>query len=338
MYYTHLHGVQLYSTSTLRRFHFKFFQIQKNKRTVITMGQKRLDSFFTTRSVPVTEQKKPRTGVAAAAEQGGQEQTNTANNNTSSIQARMVSNKNHAFAKQAVIACEHQGIVPRLKDLLIEPTWKSALETEFEKSYFETLEEFVRAQWNGGKLVFPPKDCIFRAYNAVPLDKVRVVILGQDPYHDLGQAQGLSFSVPTGKQLPSSLRNIFKEISEDIGCTMPKNNGCLEPWSHQGVLMLNAVLTVEAHKAASHSKKGWEEFTTHTVRVINKELSGVVFLLWGKYAQEKGSLIDRKRHHVLTCAHPSGLSAHRGFFGCKHFSKTNELLERQGLAAIQWQI
>ena len=340
MVYSHnLHGIRLLYTSTPRTFHFKFFQIQKNSRTVIAMGQKRLDSFFTTRSAPTAEQKKPRTSVAAVEEGGGQEHTTTNNKNPSTMQsARMVSNKNHALAKQAVIACENQGTVPRLKDLLIEPTWKSALETEFEKSYFETLEGFVRAQWNGGKLVFPPKDCIFRAYNAVPLDKVRVVILGQDPYHDLGQAQGLSFSVPTGKQLPSSLRNIYKEISEDIGCPMPKNNGCLEPWSHQGVLMLNAVLTVEAHKAASHSKKGWEEFTTHTVRVINKELSGVVFLLWGKYAQEKGSLIDRKRHHVLTCAHPSGLSAHRGFFGCKHFSKTNELLQEQGLPAIQWQI
>ena len=212
----------------------------------------------------------------------------------------------------------------------------------------------------------------------------------QDPYHDIGQAQGLSFSVPKGKKIPSSLRNIYKEISEDIGCSMPKENGCLEPWcvvllcwpallplarslacllaprksprhpshslslsltltshphpststhrAHQGVLMLNSVLTVEAHKAASHSKRGWEDFTTQTVRIINKERSGVVFMLWGKYAQEKGSLIDTKRHHVLKSPHPSGLSAHRGFFGCKHFSQANDLLVSQGGQAIDWKI
>lgn len=295
---------------------------------LISMGQKRLDCF-----VVQTE-----SSTAKKVKATGDAHVHTSAEDVDIGKRRAESNKNHALAKQAVIACEREGTVPYLKDLLIEASWKAELESEFEKSYFKSLETFVREQWVGGKLVFPPKDCLFRAYNAVPLRHVKVVILGQDPYHDLGQAQGLSFSVPTGKQLPSSLRNIYKEITEDIGCPMSKQNGCLEPWSHQGVLLLNAVLTVEAHKAASHSKKGWEEFTTHTVRVINKEMSGVVFLLWGKYAQEKGSLIDTKRHHVLKCPHPSGLSAHRGFFGCKHFSKANALLKEQGKEPINWQI
>lgn len=293
------------------------------------MGQKRLDAFFT----------KPSSNAAPKKAKHDVDEDNPGGIPRAHMgSARALSNKNHALAKQAVIMREKQGQVPFLKELLVEESWKQALDTEFEKPYFKALETFVRGEWSGGSLVFPPKDCVFRAYNAVPLKNVKVVILGQDPYHDLGQAQGLSFSVPTGKKLPSSLRNIYKEIENDFGCTMPKNNGCLEPWSHQGVLMLNAVLTVKAHQAASHSKRGWEEFTTHTVRIINKELTGVVFLLWGKYAQEKGSLIDTKRHHVLTCPHPSGLSAHRGFFGCKHFSKANKLLEQQGSEPIDWNI
>ncbi len=294
------------------------------------MGQKRLDAFLL--SKPLSQETTAPLVKRAKKEHSSEEMS------AQVMRARARSNKNHALAKQAVIMREKEGNVPFLKELLIDESWKEALDSEFEKPYFEGLETFVRGEWNGGSLVFPPKDCIFRAYNAVPLKEVKVVILGQDPYHDLGQAQGLSFSVPTGKKLPSSLRNIYKEIEDDFGCTMPKGNGCLEPWSHQGVLMLNSVLTVRAHQAASHSKRGWEEFTTHTVRVINKELSGVVFLLWGKYAQEKGSLIDTKRHHILTCPHPSGLSAHRGFFGCKHFTKANELLEKQGSTPIDWRI
>lgn len=297
------------------------------------MGQKRLDTFFTKPSSNAST-----TAVKKARREGGAEEGASLNDSTTMGTARALSNKNHALAKQVVIMREKEGQVPYLKELIIEESWKCALEPEFEKPYFKDLETFVRSEWNGGSLIFPPKDCIFRAYNAVPLKNVKVVILGQDPYHDLGQAQGLSFSVPTGKKLPSSLRNIYKEIETDCGCSMPNTNGCLEPWSHQGVLMLNAVLTVRAHQAASHSKRGWEEFTTHTVRIINKELSGVVFLLWGKYAQEKGSLIDTKRHHVLKCAHPSGLSAHRGFFGCKHFTKANELLQKQGSSPIDWRI
>ena len=293
------------------------------------MGQKRLDAFLLR---PSSHETAPVVKKKAKTDNGGEDTAGKV------MRARAKSNKNHALAKQAVIMREKEGNVPFLKELLIDESWKEALDSEFEKPYFKALETFVRGEWNGGSLIFPPKDCIFRAYNAVPLKEVKVVILGQDPYHDLGQAQGLSFSVPTGKKLPSSLRNIYKEIEEDFGCTMPKGNGCLEPWSLQGVLMLNSVLTVRAHQAASHSKRGWEEFTTHTVRVINKELSGVVFLLWGKYAQEKGSLIDTKRHHVLTCPHPSGLSAHRGFFGCKHFTKANELLENQGSTPIDWRI
>jgi uracil-DNA glycosylase len=301
------------------------------------MTQKRLEAFFKSTAPAKDNTHNKRTKVDARATTGC-----SPNDPGKKVQMRSMANKNVALAKQAVIACERQGQVPYLKDLMIEQSWKDALASEFEKPYFKHLEEFVRSEWCSGNLVFPPKDSVFRAYNSVPLNDVKVVILGQDPYHDIGQAQGLSFSVPTGKKLPSSLKNIYKEITEDMGYRMPtekgRENGCLEPWAHQGVLMLNSVLTVQAHKAASHSKKGWEEFTTHTVRVINKELSGVVFLLWGKYAQDKGSLIDTKRHHVLTCPHPSGLSAHRGFFGCRHFSKANELLVDQGSDAIDWRI
>ena len=298
--------------------------------------QKRLDAFFkSTKPVKAAPNADNATNTDIA--EVSQKRRKIEVDPEQKLALRSHANRNLALAKQVVIASEKKGTVPALADLLIESTWQEALRGEFSKPYFRDLERFVQSAWNSS-MVFPPKDCVFRAYNSVPLDRVRVVILGQDPYHDLGQAQGLSFSVPTGKKLPSSLRNIYKEISEDIGCSMPKENGCLEPWAHQGVLMLNSVLTVEAHKAASHSKKGWEDFTTHTVRVINKERHGVVFLLWGKYAQEKGSLIDTKRHHVLKSPHPSGLSAHRGFFGCKHFSQANTLLLEQGDAPIEWKI
>ena len=313
------------------------------------MTQKRLDAFF--------RPTKPSVRAASVAIDGSGDSPDEVTSQTSEKRRKLASddpqrecppqatpqalranaNKNLALVRQAVLACEKQGTAPALADLLVDSSWREALRGEFSKPYFLALERFVQSAWSWS-MVFPPKACVFRAFNAVPLNQVRVVILGQDPYHDIGQAQGLSFSVPTGKKLPSSLRNIYKEISEDMGCSMPKENGCLEPWAHQGVLMLNAVLTVEAHKAASHSKKGWEEFTTHAVRVINKERSGVVFMLWGKYAQEKGSLIDVKRHHVLKAPHPSGLSAHRGFFGCKHFSQANALLTAQGDVPIDWNV
>lgn len=250
-------------------------------------------------------------------------------------QLRAHANRNCALAKQVVIRAEQAGSIPLLADLLVEPTWRSLLEDQLTKSYFRNLETFVQGEWSSGKLVFPPKDSIFRALNSVPVDKVRVVILGQDPYHDLGQAQGLSFSVPQGKPLPSSLRNIYKELKEDLGCPLAPH-GCLEKWAHQGVLLLNAVLTVRAHAAASHAKHGWETFTDEVISRLSKERSGIVFLLWGRYAQEKGKVIDGKKHQVLTAAHPSGLSASRGFYGCKHFSKCNELLKNDGEVPVDW--
>lgn len=248
---------------------------------------------------------------------------------------RAHANRNGALAKQVVIKAEKMGSVPCLSDLLIEESWRSLLGEELSKKYFTELEAFVRSEWTSGKLVFPPKDSIFRALNTCPVDKVRVVILGQDPYHDLGQAQGLCFSVPQGKQLPSSLRNIYKELTTDLGCP-PSSNGCLEKWAHQGILLLNAVLTVRAHAPASHAKKGWETFTDSIIKALSRNQNGIIFLLWGRYAQEKGKVIDRSKHTVLTAAHPSGLSASRGFFGCKHFSQCNALLEKQGLLPIDW--
>ena len=246
------------------------------------MAQKRLDAFFKA-TKPSVRTAAASTGDFSDAPARTTSQTYAKRRKLAS-DLRASANRNLALARRAVIACEKQGTAPALSDLLVDSSWQDALRGEFSKPYFLDLQRFVESAWSSS-MVFPPKACVFRAFNAVPLDQVRVVILGQDPYHGLSQAQGLSFSVPTGMKLPSSLRNIYKEISEDVGCSMPKENGCLEPWAHQGVLMLNSVLTVEAHKAASHSKKGWEEFTTHAVRVINKERSGVVFMLWGKYAQ-----------------------------------------------------
>ena len=248
---------------------------------------------------------------------------------------RALGNRNDALAKQAVIRTERSGDLPMLGDLLVEPSWRDLLDKEMNKTYFKSLETFVRGEWNS-HMIFPPKHAVFRAFNTCPVQEVRVVILGQDPYHDLGQAQGLSFSVPKGKQLPSSLRNIYKELNEDIGCPRG-SHGCLEKWAHQGVLLLNAVLTVRAHNAASHAKRGWETFTSEAIARLSRERKGLVFLLWGKYAQEKGKVIDRNNgHHILTSAHPSGLSASRGFFGCRHFSKCNELLVSQGDLPIDW--
>lgn len=248
---------------------------------------------------------------------------------------RAQANKNCALAKQVVIRAEKAGTVPSLVDLLIEPTWRQLLGDELSKPYFQNLQKFVQSEWSGGKLVFPLKDSIFRAFNSCPTNKVRVVILGQDPYHDNGQAQGLSFSVPQGKPLPSSLRNIYKELKDDVNCPIAPH-GNLEKWSHQGVLLLNAVLTVRAHQAASHAKKGWETLTSQAISKLSKEQEGIVFILWGKYAQDKGKLIDTTKHFIVACPHPSGLSAHRGFFGSKCFSQCNGLLEKSGKLPIDW--
>lgn len=221
-------------------------------------------------------------------------------------------------------------------DVRIESSWKGALAEEFGKPYFESLVGTLRREKAEGCTIYPPGSQIFRAFALTPLDKVKVVILGQDPYHGPGQAHGLSFSVSAGVPAPPSLKNIFKEIESDLGVTM-SGYPDLEKWARQGVLLLNAVLTVRAGAAASHSKIGWEEFTDAVIRYISDNCEGVVFLLWGNFARSKSALIDRSRHYVLEAAHPSPL-ARGAFFGCRHFSKTNSLLNAQGKTPIDWQL
>ena len=219
-------------------------------------------------------------------------------------------------------------------DVRLEASWKGQLKEEFDKPYFKQLAEFVRAEYSA-KTVYPPPACIFQALDLVPFERVRVVILGQDPYHGPGQAHGLCFSVPEGVPMPPSLRNIFQEIRDDLGLPLPKS-GNLKRWAEQGVLLLNATLTVEAGQAGSHQKKGWEEFTDAIIKKLSDGREGLVFLLWGAYAQKKGEHIDRAKHLVLTAPHPSPLSAHNGFFGCRHFSKTNDYLIARGEKPIVW--
>ncbi|WP_159561021.1 uracil-DNA glycosylase [Alcanivorax sp. S71-1-4] len=223
------------------------------------------------------------------------------------------------------------------RSVQMEPGWKAALGTEFDSEYMLALRAFLLEEKKRGKVVYPPGPQIFNAFNTTPFDKVKVVILGQDPYHGPGQAHGLSFSVPAGVPPPPSLQNIFKEIHRDLGIDMPRT-GCLVPWAEQGVLLLNAVLTVEQRQAASHQGKGWERFTDAAIDHLNRERQGLVFMLWGSYAQRKGNLIDRKRHLVLTAPHPSPLSAHRGFIGCGHFSSANDWLVQQGKTPIDWRL
>ena len=219
-------------------------------------------------------------------------------------------------------------------EVKIEPSWKKILKTEFEKDYFFQLSKNIRDRYVSG-LVFPPPKLIFNAFFHCPFEKVKVVIIGQDPYHGAGQAMGLSFSVPDGVKIPPSLQNIYKEINDDLDIEI-KESGNLERWARQGVLLLNATLTVEAGKAGSHQRLGWEEFTDAVIQKISDEKEHVVFLLWGRYAQEKGKSIDTDKHLVLTAAHPSPFSAHNGFFGCKHFSQTNKYLNECNLEKISW--
>lgn len=216
----------------------------------------------------------------------------------------------------------------------IDPSWHKVLQPEFEKPYFNDLIQFVKNEY-ATTTIYPHGKNIFRAFDHCPFESAKVVILGQDPYHGPGQANGLCFSVNDGVQLPASLRNIYKEIESDLGVKMPAK-GNLEAWSKQGVLLLNATLTVRAHLAGSHQGKGWEQFTTAAVQAISEQKNHVVFLLWGRYAQEKGAIIDRSKHLVLTAAHPSPFSANNGFFGCRHFSKTNQYLESTGQTPIEW--
>ncbi|KKU76683.1 MAG: Uracil-DNA glycosylase 2 [Parcubacteria group bacterium GW2011_GWA2_47_64] len=216
----------------------------------------------------------------------------------------------------------------------IEPSWKEALKDEFEKPYFKDLTEFVRGEYLAKK-VFPPPKFIFNAFELTPFDAVKVVILGQDPYHGDGQAHGLCFSVPENIAMPPSLQNIYKEIMSDIEGVMPQS-GNLEHWAKQGVLLLNATLTVQAHTPASHQGKGWEVFTDAAIRTLSEKKEHLVFLLWGTYARKKNELIDFEKHLALEAAHPSPFSAHNGFFGCKHFSQTNAYLRAHGKEEIKW--
>jgi len=221
-----------------------------------------------------------------------------------------------------------------LKKIQIEDSWLKALSQEFQKEYFGKLKQFLVDE-KANYTVYPPGSLMFEAFNRTPINKVKVVIIGQDPYHGPGQAHGLCFSVPDGVKIPPSLRNIYKELADDIGITPPKS-GNLSKWADQGVLLLNATLSVRAHTAGSHQNKGWEQFTDACIQKVSEQNEGVVFLLWGAYAQKKSALIDESKHLVLKAVHPSPLSAHRGFFGCKHFSLTNNYLISKGKSPIDW--
>jgi uracil-DNA glycosylase len=223
------------------------------------------------------------------------------------------------------------------RDIQLEESWRLLLQEEFSKPYMIALRDYLRQQKQLGVQVFPPGPQIFNALNSTPFDKVRVVILGQDPYHGPGQAHGLCFSVQKGVAVPPSLQNIYKELRADLGVPLPPH-GQLTQWAERGVLLLNAVLTVQAQQANSHQGKGWELFTDKVVALLNDQREHLVFMLWGSYAQRKGAMIDRRRHLVLQSAHPSPLSAHRGFLGNRHFSSANRYLNEHGLPSIDWQI
>ena len=219
-------------------------------------------------------------------------------------------------------------------DVKISADWKELLQEEFDKPYFEELTRFVRAEYTSG-VIYPPARNIFRAFDKCPVDSLKVVVIGQDPYHGPGQANGLCFSVNDGIPFPPSLQNIFKEINADMGTTVPQS-GNLDRWAEQGVLLLNSVLTVKAHLAASHAGRGWEQFTDAVVRIIAERKQNIVYMLWGSYAQRKGAIADPARNLILKSVHPSPLSAYRGFFGCKHFSQANAYLQSKGKQPIVW--
>ena len=221
------------------------------------------------------------------------------------------------------------------REIRLDPSWKNRLESEFSQPYMISLRQFLVERKGGGAVIYPPGDLIFNAMNSTPFEAVNVVILGQDPYHGPGQAHGLCFSVLDGVAIPPSLINIYKELEADLGSARPVN-GNLQNWAGQGVLLLNAVLTVEQGRAGAHQGKGWEEFTDRIVSELNESRDGLVFMLWGSYAMKKGAMIDRSKHLVLTAPHPSPLSAHRGFLGCRHFSKANEWLVQHGQSPVEW--
>ena len=221
--------------------------------------------------------------------------------------------------------------------MALPASWHAHLGDELEKDYMRELRAFLVAEKQAGKTLYPPMPQLFNAFELTPFEQVKVVILGQDPYHGPGQAHGLCFSVQEGVRPPPSLKNIFKEISDELGIEFA-DNGCLTPWAKQGVLLLNSVLTVVKNNAGSHQGKGWERFTDRAIATLNEQHDGLVFLLWGKYAQDKAAVIDRSRHHVLMSPHPSPFSAHRGFLGNGHFAKTNEYLQAQGKPPIDWRL
>jgi uracil-DNA glycosylase len=221
------------------------------------------------------------------------------------------------------------------REIQLEESWKSRLADEFAEPYMVALRTFLLERKRAGAVIYPPGTLIFNALNSTPFDRVKVVILGQDPYHGPGQAHGLCFSVRHGVELPPSLRNIYREMADDLGCELPAD-GDLQRWAEQGVLLLNAVLTVERGSAGAHQGKGWERFTDRVVTELNDHRENLVFMLWGSYAMKKGSVIDRNRHLVLTAPHPSPLSAHRGFFGCRHFSRADAWLAQHGDQPICW--
>ncbi|ULQ57662.1 uracil-DNA glycosylase [Flavihumibacter rivuli] len=222
-------------------------------------------------------------------------------------------------------------------DVKIEESWKKVLKQEFTKPYFQQIVTHLKTERMAGKVIYPPGSLIFHAFDKTPFEKVKVVILGQDPYHGPGQAMGLSFSVPDGVATPPSLQNIYKELHKDLGVPIPPS-GNLEKWTEHGVLLLNAVLTVRANEPASHAKIGWIDFTDAVIRTISDNKSNVVFMLWGRFAQEKQALIDETKHLVLKAAHPSPFSADKGFFGCRHFSRANEYLVKNGIDPVDWKL
>ncbi len=226
----------------------------------------------------------------------------------------------------------------KITNVNIHPSWKEALSNEFSQPYFSAIKQYLIQEKQAGKAVYPPGKLIFNAFDATPFDQVKVVIIGQDPYHGPGQAMGLSFSVPRNVAIPPSLVNMYKELNTDLNLPIP-NHGDLTDWANQGVFLLNASLTVLARQANSHQKIGWQKFTDAVIRTLSQKREGIIFLLWGGFAKKKASLIDKSKHHVLTSGHPSPLSANRGYwFGNKHFSKANKLLEGQGLVPIDWEL
>ncbi|GKV29106.1 hypothetical protein SLEP1_g38073 [Rubroshorea leprosula] len=302
-----------------------------------------IDLFQPAKRLKLSDPSKPLHSVSLSVSSSNSDVSSTL---TAEQKSRIELNKFLAKSKRNIKICtekvsqskaEGSGYV-KLEELLVEATWLEALPGELQKSYAKNLCKFVESEICGGNVpIYPPQHLIFNALNSTPFDRVKAVIIGQDPYHGPGQAMGLSFSVPEGVKIPSSLVNIFKELKQDLGCSIP-SHGNLEKWAVQGVVLLNTVLTVRSHQANSHAKKGWEQFTDSVIRTISQKKKGVVFLLWGNSAQQKSRLIDETKHHTLKAAHPSGLSANKGFFGCRHFSRTNQLLEQVGVPPIDWQL